>query len=179
MHIEQKEWCEQIRKQFPDYFTFVNVLEVGSLDVNGNNRYLFEYDFYLGVDVVKGKGVDIVSPFHLLIDYDLSCMKFDVVLSTNSFEHDMYWFLSLPRMIEVLKSKGLMFFCCSHSHRTHGTKKHTPKNSGTSSIDNSWGNYYRNLKVMDVYSVLRPEQNFQSFSIGVNGKDLTFWGIKR
>ena len=116
MHGEQKKWCENIKLRFPDYFLWSKVLDVGSLDVNGTNRYLFDDAAYIGVDVVEGPGVDIVLPAQE-IDED----GFDVVLSTNALEHDMFWFLTLVKMIRVLRRKGLMFFSCAYSQKVHGS----------------------------------------------------------
>lgn len=174
MHREQREWCEGIKEQFPEYFECVRVLEIGSLDVNGTNRYLFKDSCYTGVDVVPGPGVDIVSLGHKVIG-----KKYDVVLSTNALEHDMFWHLTLPQMMRLTDKGGLMFFICSHSRRQHGTKAVKPEDSGTAKLWGHWKEYYRNLKVLDVYSVIKPERTFRSFMLGLAGRDLTFWGIKK
>ena len=104
---------------------------------------------------------------------------FDVVLSTNALEHDMFWFLTLIKMIRSLKHKGLMFFSCAYSQREHGTIIRKPMDSGTAKLQGDWSRYYRNLRVMEVYSVINPERSFRSYMIGVTGIDLRFWGIKK
>jgi hypothetical protein len=76
MHKAQKEWCESLRRKFPIYFYTKRVLDIGSLDVNGTNRYLFYNCHYDGVDIIAGKGVDIVCPAH-----KLTGERYDVVLS--------------------------------------------------------------------------------------------------
>jgi len=174
MHTAQREWCEGLKKQFPDYFDCARVLDIGSLDVNGTNRCLFKNSCYVGVDVVKGPGVDIVSPAH-----EVTGEKYDVVLSTNTLEHDMYWFLTLPQMIRMTESGGLLFFSCAYSHRQHGTRRVKPRDSGTAKLTGDWSNYYRNLKVLDIYSTMNPERHFGSFMLGVTGRDLRFWGIRK
>jgi hypothetical protein len=175
MHRSQKEWCECLKDRFPLYFACTKVLDVGSLDVNGTNRHLFHKPNYVGIDVVEGPGVDVVCKGHEFV----AEKKFDVVLSTNALEHDMFWFLTLPQMIRLLKPRGLMFFSCSYSYRHHGTKSVHPGDSGTTKLKGDWGDYYRNLKLMDIYSVMTPERSFSTYMMGISGRDLRFWGIKK
>jgi hypothetical protein len=40
-HQAQQDFCNSVRQLFPDHFRGKTVLDVGSLDINGNNRYLF------------------------------------------------------------------------------------------------------------------------------------------
>ena len=37
-HLAQQNFCNKISNQFPEYFTNVKVLEIGSIDINGNNK---------------------------------------------------------------------------------------------------------------------------------------------
>jgi len=177
MHKTQKQWCDGIKRQFPTRFHRSRVLDVGSLNVNGTNRYLFHNSQYVGIDIVEGPGVDVVGRAH---EHEIiEGEKYDVVLSTNALEHDMYWWLTLPQMIRLLKPDGLMFFSCAYRQRPHGTAKEKSKDSGTAQLEGDWSNYYRNLKVIDVYFVLHPERSFRSYMVGTTGRDLRFWGIKR
>jgi SAM-dependent methyltransferase len=62
----------------------VHVLELGGRDVNGTVENLFfGCDRYISVDIVEGPGVDIVCD---AADLNLRD-KFDVVVSTELFEH--------------------------------------------------------------------------------------------
>jgi len=175
MHGSQTIWCEEIKRKFPKFFQSTRVFEVGSLDVNGSIRNLFENARYTGIDVIPGAGVDIVCVAH---EFE-SKHKFDVVCSTSSLEHDMFWFLTLPKMMKLLDRSSLMFFSCSYRHRQHGTILRKPKDSGTAKLKGNWSQYYRNLRVIDVHSVINPERHFSSFMIGMGNKDLRFWGIKK
>ncbi len=96
MHKKQREWCESLKERFPQYFDCVRVLDIGSLDINGTNRYLFDNCHYVGVDIVSGPGVDTVCRGH-----EVFGDQYDVVLSTNTLEHDMFWHLTLPQMIRL------------------------------------------------------------------------------
>ena len=58
MHKEQTDWCIAVKEQYHWYFKEKHVLDVGSHDVNGNNRFLFEDCWYIGVDAEDGPGVN-------------------------------------------------------------------------------------------------------------------------
>jgi hypothetical protein len=85
---------------FPEYFNNVNVCDIGSLDINGNNHYLFENYAYVGVDVGRGKNVNVVCKGHEYKPIDGS--QYDIVISTECFEHDMYWNRTMMNAIENL-----------------------------------------------------------------------------
>ena len=42
MHIEARDFTVFVKRIFGDYFMNKRVLDVGSGDINGNNRFLFE-----------------------------------------------------------------------------------------------------------------------------------------
>ena len=50
-HKAQREFCDSVRVKYPEMFKGKKVLDVGSLDNNGNNRFLFENCEYIGIDV--------------------------------------------------------------------------------------------------------------------------------
>ncbi len=86
----------------------VNVIEIGSQDVNGSLRSACPENFkYLGVDFVEGRGVDVVltDPYKLPFDDESA----DIVLSSSCFEHsEMFWLLFLE-IIRILKPNGLFY----------------------------------------------------------------------
>ena len=79
-----------------------NVLEVGSLNVNGSIRQLFTGN-YLGVDMREGEGVDQVCNAHAL---SIENESFDVIVSVEMLEHDDMFWLSIAEMGRVLKPNG-------------------------------------------------------------------------
>ena len=99
-HKEQKDFCEWIQTAFPDMFTNVSVLDIGSMDINGNNRYLSSNADYTGIDIASGPNVDVVSVAH---EYKTN-KKYDVVISTEALEHDKHW-----RKTLMYAYKRLMF----------------------------------------------------------------------
>lgn len=174
-HKTQILWCKKIKKEYPQYFVSKRVLDIGSLDINGNNRGLFENCEYIGIDVIEGKNVDVVSIAH---EYE-SDELFDVILSTNAFEHDMYFELTLKKMVGLLKPEGFMFFSASSKHKEHGTKRTSPWASGTTKINNKkWATYYKNLEVGDITNILNLKEIFSEFHLEDKEKDIRFIGIK-
>jgi hypothetical protein len=86
-HFEQQQFCRRILEKYPEHFRNKRVLDIGSLDINGNNRFLFTDCEYTGLDVGEGPNVDIVSVGHL---YDAPDESFDTIISTEVFEHVMF-----------------------------------------------------------------------------------------
>ena len=171
-HPAQIKFCNDIKKRFPEYFEKKRVLDVGSLDINGNNKYLFNDCEYIGLDVIEGKNVDVVSVAH-----KYKSDEFDVVLSTNALEHDIFYKLTLQNMFSLLKPEGLMFFSVANSWKEHGTERTSPKNSGTSKMGIKWKNYYKNLTPNDIKNSLDLDY-FKEYEMEIFKKDLIFWGIK-
>ena len=173
-HPAQTKWCEHIKKNNPGYFRDKRVLDIGSLDVNGNNRYLFDDCEYIGLDVAPGPNVDVVSIAH---EY-MPSAPFDVVLSTNALEHDLYWKQTLDAMLTFLKPAGLLFFSVASAWPEHGTKRNSPDVSGTSQMGPEWENHYRNFREMDLYKNLNWNQFFR-YGISTFERDLRFWAVKK
>ena len=179
MHASQSLWCQHVKRLFPERFNGVNVLDVGSYDINGNNRYLFENYGYVGIDVNNGNNVDVVCPIHLFS----TDVKFDVVVCTNMLEHDLYWKLSIKKMIDLTKSDGLLMIQ-SFIGVEHGTIKHCAHDSLTSTLDDElWKNHYYSVLPQDISNNFDLYKEFKHFSLGIQpnkpNEDLIFWGIKR
>ena len=173
-HREQREWCELVKYAHDEFFVGTSVLDIGSLDINGNNRYLFEQCNYTGIDIGEGKNVDVVCSGHLFKSDDL----FDVVISTECFEHDEHWELTLKNVINnLLKDGGLFLFSCAAPGRPeHGTKRTSPKDSPFTN------DYYRNLSEADIRSVLDCDEVFSNYKFKTRidfPQDLYFYGIKK
>jgi hypothetical protein len=85
-HQAQIDYINSVKDNHPKFFKNKSVLDVGSMDINGNNTIHFTDCDYLGLDIGEGKNVDIVCPIHKFV----SLYKFDVVISTEMLEHDKY-----------------------------------------------------------------------------------------
>ena len=141
-HTEQIDFCTSVKALYPNHFKGVKVLDIGSLDINGNNRYLFEDCFsYTGIDIGEGKNVDIVCSGHEF----KSDSQFDVIISTECFEHDKHYAETLRNAYNLLKSGGLLLFSCAAPGRPeHGTTRTSPKDSPFTT------DYYKNLSDIDI-----------------------------
>lgn len=168
-HQQQMDFCLAIKKLYPSHFKDAKVIDAGSLDINGTNRYLFEGGLYIGIDVISGANVDIVTPIHRLIAVD----KMDTVISTEMLEHDLHWKESLLAMYDLLRNEGLLVVTCATTGRKeHGTHENKPHDSpGT--LD-----YYRNV-TMEMFKGILSADIFSEYKLQTKGTDLQFYGIKK
>ena len=175
-HPEQQHFMKYVRDRFPERFLNCRVLDIGSLDINGNNRYLFNNFSYTGVDIGEGPNVDVVSRGHEFKD----SLPFDIVVSSECFEHDEFWDKTIQNAIDLLKPDGLLLFSCATTGRPeHGTRRTTPQDSPfTSKIEND---YYGNLTEADIRSKIDIDQfeRYEFLARETWPQDLYFWGIKK
>lgn len=188
-HPAQKKFCKYVRSLYPQFFKRVNVIDVGSQDINGNNRYLFNKSYYVGIDIHAGFNVDIVGRAHEVIDAILPKLEinyvwnphltrieptdqFDTIISTEALEHDKYIDRTLISMYNKLKPGGLMLITAGGDGRhEHGTADHFPELSpGTN-------DYYKNVSNKD-FSDIVPASAFSVYYLAQVDKDFQFYGIK-
>jgi predicted SAM-dependent methyltransferase len=111
------------------------IADVGSLDINGSYRSLFNDPWeYTGIDIVKGKNVDIAVKER----YNWKEIKdnsFDVVISGQTLEHVDKDEDVIQEMHRILKPKGL---CCiivpsaGPHHEKHDYRRYT--NEGLNNV---------------------------------------------
>ena len=91
----------------------LNVLDVGSYNVNGTFRPLVENRGwrYTGMDTIAGPNVDVVTVNPFLFPFDDG--TFDVVISGSTMEHVMAIWEWLPELVRVLRPGG---FLAIHTH---------------------------------------------------------------
>jgi SAM-dependent methyltransferase len=180
MHIEAKNFTIFVKNILGEYFMGKNVLDVGSGDINGNNRFLFDNCIYNGNDVIEAKNVTIVSKTK---DLPFSDNTFDTIISTECFEHDPEYKDSLLKIYSMLKSDGLFCFTCASTDRLeHGTRRTTINDSyGTIGNLEDMYDYYKNLTEIDIDKVLPLNELFSVWDTYYNSysKDLYFIGIKK
>ena len=177
-HREQQEFCEAVRRRFPDSFRNRIVLDVGSLDINGNNRCLFENCRYIGIDIEHGPNVDVVCKAH---EWCVAEGAFDTVISTETLEHDAFYAQSLRNMVRVLRPGGLLILTCATTGRPeHGTRRCDPRDSPFTARIAGWCDYYRNLTEEDIREVLDVDSAFSGYEFRLEPRhhDLQFWGVK-
>ncbi len=88
----------------------LKIIDLGSLDVNGSYREIFDVPpwRYRGVDMSAGGNVDIVlhDPYNWR---EVRSESTDVVVSGQAFEHIEFFWLTMLEIARVLKPGGL---CC-------------------------------------------------------------------
>jgi len=95
----------------------LKILDVGSFDVNGTYRPIFdnpEWE-YTGLDMVTGPNVDVVAKS--LYDFGLPEGEYDVVISGNTIEHIEAIWLWVKGLAFVLKRGG--WLCITSPTKIH------------------------------------------------------------
>ena len=82
-HLNQQKFCKKVKEIFPNYFKNVSVCDIGSLDINGSNHYLFEDYEYIGPTVCR------YSPLLYL-----ECVPGDFYFKGTTQDPDAYNFVS-------------------------------------------------------------------------------------
>ena len=180
MHPEARAFLAFVRRTFPSYFDSKVVLDIGSGDINGNNRELFTNCEYTGNDVFPAPNVTIVSKTSAL---PYAPETFDTIVSSECFEHDPEYAQSLQKAVEMLKPGGLFAFTCASTGRgEHGTRRTNVRDSyGALGNVEGWTDYYGNLTVRDVDAAVSLRTHFQQFAAFYDPIrcDLYFWGLKK
>jgi SAM-dependent methyltransferase len=180
MHGQARDFTLFVKKILNDYFKNKRVLDVGSGDINGNNRFLFENCEYDGNDVIHANNVTIVSKTK---DLPFTDNTFDTIISTECFEHDPEFKQSFMKIYKMLKPDGLFCFTCASTGRgEHGTKRTTPQDSyGTIGNLEDMADYYKNLTEIDLNEALPLHALFTVWDTYYNNEscDLYFVGIKK
>jgi hypothetical protein len=105
MHTEAYDWVFAAFHTWRKDRTNLNILEIGSLDINGSVRPIFEpfKSEYFGIDTQPGPGVDLVSDG---VSY-WAPNTYDVVVCTEVFEHTDKWKDIIKQSWINLKHNGL------------------------------------------------------------------------
>jgi SAM-dependent methyltransferase len=180
MHVQARDFTVFVKQTLGNYFINKRVLDVGSGDINGNNRFLFENCEYDGNDVIQANNVTIVSKTK---DLPFTDNTFDTIISTECFEHDPEYKESFIKIYNMLKPDGLFCFTCASTDRDeHGTRRISPQDSyGTIGNLPDMSDYYKNLTEIDLNEVLPLNELFSVWDTYYNHitQDLYFVGIKK
>ena len=173
-HPEQQKFFEQLKVLFPDHFSGkINVLEIGSQDINGTVRDFFQKGAnYLGLDLGMAKGVDWTIPGELV---ELPDQWASICISTECFEHAATWEQILMNMIRITRTNGLLILSIAgHGRATHGT---VDSEVGSSPFTTS---YYKNLGADDFIQKIKLGHYFKrhSFQVDSEAGDTYFWGVR-
>lgn len=109
MHVSSLEHVERLVGKYLVDKTGIEVVDIGSYDVNGSYKQFFNRPswHYVGVDLVAGPNVDVAlaSPYRL----PFASHSVDVIVSGQAFEHIEFFWLTWLEMARVLKPGGLIF----------------------------------------------------------------------
>lgn len=141
------------------------VCELGSFDVNGSCRELYQGWEYLGVDIRKGKGVDVIADISqpdLRTKYLLGF--FDVVLCTEVLEHCKGWQQVIVNAADLLRPGGKFLITAAAPGRT-------PHNcDGGHEIPE--GEHYENIAQNVLEEVLKDHFTKVDVKLARGGKDI-------
>ncbi len=175
-HIDQINFIEVFKEFYikNNFNKDIDVLEIGSLDVNGNIRNLFNFSKeYVGIDLEKGPNVDLVLNG---IDIDKLSKSFDIIISCECFEHAKDWKAIFEKMCQISKANSFIVISVASTGRVeHGTKR-----SGNWQSPGNKDDYYLNLTKRDFTKNFDLEKIFSNhfFFYNINSYDLYFVGIK-
>ena len=117
------------------------LIEIGSLSVNSNIKNNLEDNMeYIGMDIVKGKNVDVVldDPYK----FPFEDKSVDVVISISNFEHTEFFWLTYLEILRVLKDDGLFFLNAPSNSKYHRHETDNWRFYPDSSISlQKWGEY--------------------------------------
>ena len=171
-HKEQVDFCSKIRDLLPDKFTGKNVLDAGSLDINGNNRFLFDDCNYIGIDLGHGSNVDIAMPIATYL-HDV-WYEYDVIVSTEMLEHDRFARDSMRAMYNALKLGGVLLLTAAGINRPeHGTSRTSPQDAPFTN------DFYRNIAPYFLSETLNASMfTFYLIERARDDHDIYFAGVK-
>lgn len=154
MHPEVLAWVSQWATDEP-----ITVLDMGGQDLNGSCRGLFPAAEYVALDVAPGTGVDIVADAATWIPD----RAYDLVLSTEVFEHTPDWSAMCKTAFEACRPGGVFVVTCA------GPGRHP--HSGRIAGPIQPGEYYQNLDVAGLRGGLEGA-GFAEVHVQQAGQDL-------
>ncbi len=175
-HIDQINFVKEFKEFYINngFNKDINILEIGSLDVNGNIRNLFNFtNDYTGIDLEKGPNVDLVLDG---TDIDKLNKKFDIIISCECFEHAKNWKIIFEKMCQNSKQNSFILVSVASTGRVeHGTER-----SGNWQSPGNKDDYYLNLTKKDFIKNFNLPNIFSNyfFFYNINSYDLYFVGIK-
>jgi len=117
MHHSAYVNCEKFVNKYCHCLVGKKVLDVGSYNVNGTLKPLFETSEYIGLDIAPGPNVDILLRAHKIPFTD---NYFDIVISSSCFEHDDMFWETFLEMCRVTKPDGLIYIQVPSNGPYHG-----------------------------------------------------------
>lgn len=115
--MDSGSWKSELEKRFNK--EGMDILEVGSREVQDSIRSLFSKANYTGFDLYAGANVDVVGDAHKLSDYFKENQKFDLIVSLYVFEHLAMPWVVAEEMMKMLKPGGSIFVIAPFAFAAH------------------------------------------------------------
>ena len=167
MHDQVIDWVAQFRTTDD-----LSVLDIGGRDLNGSTRMLFpNAKPYHVLDILPGPNVDFVADAAQEATARwLSGNQYDLVVTTETFEHAKDWPGIIRTAWEVLRPGGWLVFTCAGPGR--------PTHSGVAA---RWeldpGEWYANVSAQEIRAVLE-EQGWTEIETHQRGLDTQGKAVK-
>ncbi|MFC1929977.1 methyltransferase domain-containing protein [Chloroflexota bacterium] len=132
----------------------LNILDVGSQDVNGTYRPLFNNPHwrYTGLDMTPGPNVDIVVK-DVYNWKEIRSSSYDVVISGQALEHIEFFWVTMNEIARVLRQEGV---CCIIAPSS-GPEHRYPKDCWRFFPDGlTAAAKYATLEILEVYACQEP-----------------------
>ena len=164
MHREAAEWTYI---QFHEWrnvqsFSKFDILEIGSLNINGGVRHFFEpwIDTYTGIDVQEGPGVDVVANATEYSNPEF----YDIIVTNETFEHTRDWREIIQRSYKNLSPTNGLFIATMAGE---GRPVHSAIDTGQI---RDW-EHYANIGAWDLNKTLK-DCGFTNIVVNTLGWDL-------
>ena len=164
MHEQAFSWAAQFRTTED-----LAVLDIGGRDLNGSTRPLFpNANPYHVLDILPGAGVDFVAD---AADWrPEGGRKYDLVITTETFEHAKRWPEIIKTAWDVLRPGGWLIFTCAGPGR--------PPHSGHAAVwELAPGEWYENVSAEKINEVLEV-QGWEGIQVRQLGLDTQGCAIK-
>ena len=145
----------------------LSVLEIGSRNVNGSLRDLFEGWNFTGIDSCPGDGVDIVADGGT---WDGDGRQFDIVLCAEVLEHAQNWREIVDNAYRLLKFGGMFIGTAASTGRP------AHKCSGEP-MPNPPDEHYENINQEELKAALSSAK-FHGITIDIQAEDIRWIGEK-
>jgi hypothetical protein len=143
-----------------EYGPFNFVLEIGSRDINGGIRDLFDCQEYIGIDALEGPGVDVVAKGQ----YFRTGFQYDCIICAEVLEHTMEAPDIVANVARLLNPwRGAFVMTCAGPNR--------PPHSAIDKEPIRPDEFYRNVDA-DLLERWLRDAGFSSWKIDPAGADM-------
>jgi len=166
MHKEALDWVHGSFHDWRQEGKSLDVLEIGSLNINGSPRPIIEpfSKTYYGIDMQEGPGVDQVMDAAGFLMPE----SFDVIICCEVFEHTPDWKKIIANSAQNLRVGGIFIATMAgEGRRPHSAIDENPIRD--------W-EYYDNIGEWNLKQTLKA--NFSKFNTSYANSDLRCWAVK-